>query len=96
MESCEVEKMSELEAEFGEGWNITKFEAKLMTSAGKELLCACGKSASASIIGKEAFAAWCVECSPMSKEEEYELLVRPMPKEIKEMFGIRREQKANE
>lgn len=42
-------------------------EAKMYDTESNVLLCQCGKPAGSALIGKEAFVAWCEDCSPLEK-----------------------------
>lgn len=53
--------MDGLQCEFGSNGNIGFLKGKLMCN-NEELLCACGKPASAAMIGVSAYKALCNDC----------------------------------
>ena len=58
-----------IEAEYGSVGNIRFLNpdsVKMHDSDGNVVLCKCGKPAGSGVIGKEAFVAWCSECSPLN------------------------------
>lgn len=48
---------------------INPENVSLYDSEGNIILCKCGKPAGTSVIGKEAFVAWCEDCTPLEKYE---------------------------
>ncbi len=63
--------MSEnVEAEFGSisplRW-LSPENVGLYDSEGNIILCKCGKPAGSGAMGKEAFVAWCNDCSPLNQ-----------------------------
>lgn len=54
---------------------------KMYDSDGNVVLCKCGKPAGTAAIGKEAFVAWCPECSPCNNPIEQDKFVYKDPTE---------------
>lgn len=58
------------EIEYGSSqqFRVLNFEnSRMYDSEGKVVLCKCGKPVGSAAIGKEAFVAWCEDCSPTPK-----------------------------
>ncbi len=58
-------RMKDYVAEFGSTFPVrflTPSQVTMYDSDGKEVMCKCGKPATSSIIGKDAFIAQCSEC----------------------------------
>lgn len=71
------------QAEFGGNVRFLNPESvRMYDSEGKVINCKCGKPAGSAAMGKEAFVAWCSDCSPLHKEEA-ELAYRPPSEEQK-------------
>lgn len=59
-----------MEAEYGSFGNVNFLKpenVKMYDSEGNVILCDCGKPAVTGVIGKDSFASWCSECSPMTR-----------------------------
>lgn len=58
-----------MEVEYGGSARfLNPASVRMVDGNGNEILCKCGKSAGAGAFGKEAFVAWCTDCSPMHKK----------------------------
>jgi hypothetical protein len=53
--------------EFGSLQPINVARSTMRDGDGNEITCSCGKAAGSAIIGKEAYIAYCAECSPTPK-----------------------------
>lgn len=50
---------------------------KMYDAGGQIASCACGNDAVAGIMGKDTFMVWCAKCSPVGKESEQFIYVKP-------------------
>lgn len=86
-----MEEDTNLQVEYGCGYNVRflpPLSVKIYDADGNVINCRCGKPAVSAAMGKEAFVAWCEDCSPMNKPSA-ELVYRPpsdeQKKKLKEM-----------
>lgn len=60
-----------MEAEYGSVGGIRFLnpeQVRLYDADGNVVLCKCGKPAGQAAMGKDAFIAWCSDCSPANKQ----------------------------
>lgn len=72
-----------MKAEYGSACGIRFLNSEnacMYDSNGEVVLCKCGKPAGSAAMGREAFAAWCTDCSPLHKESA-ELVCRSVTNE---------------
>ena len=68
-----------IEEEWGSAENVRFLppgSGTMYDSEGKIVLCKCGKPAGQAAIGKEAFIAWCSDCSP-NKQQPAKFIYKP-------------------
>lgn len=55
---------------------------------GDIILCKCGKPAGAAAMGRNGYAAWCTDCSPLHKEQAAFVYREPTEEQKKKFDGI--------